>query len=96
MVNESTRSATMTSEQIAAAELMGQALFDWQNHILDNEHSNHLTDRELMSIKELRRKLMHRSVNEIDGLIFEWVKTGAITKREHTLLCKYHFTKYRA
>lgn len=46
---------------------------------------------EMARIVEWTTKLATKNDTERDKLIFEWAKTGKITMREHTLLCRWHF-----
>lgn len=46
----------------------------------------------MAEIREWREKLAYKTVEETHKLVYEWVKTGKLNRREHTLLCKYIFS----
>jgi uncharacterized membrane protein len=48
-----------------------------------------LSADELTKIKEYRRKFMYKSRAKIEDMIYEWSKTNVISKKEHSLLCRY-------
>jgi hypothetical protein len=70
---------------------VAQAMFDWEESVLAAETHSSLSDLDLNEIKDFRRKLLRKSRAQTEALIFEWTKTGVLTRRQHVLLCRYHY-----
>lgn len=60
---------------------------------LKNEVHPALNAQQMRSIGQHRAKLAYKSQDESERLLYEWTKTGKLTRLEHTLLCRYVFQK---
>ncbi len=59
--------------------------------LLENETHPDLSTEELKKIKQYRRKFMYCTHAKMQDMIYEWTKTNVITKKEHSLLCRYFY-----
>lgn len=64
-----------------------------EQNLLTSEVHHTLTFMELREIRQWRRKLLYKTADETERLIYEWVKTGRIARPEFTLLCKWHYQR---
>lgn len=55
-----------------------------------------LTAKELDEIREFREKLAYQKTADCERLIYEWTRSGKLSKRQHVLLVRYYYQGFGA
>lgn len=60
----------------------------------DTEVHSVLNKQEMSDITAYRVQLAYKTPEESEKMLYDWTKAGKISRREHSLLCKYIYQGY--